>query len=65
MDDKLIVAAKPHKLWDYLEIVLCKVDNEHTPYVTWLHNHTDNGYYQGSYHTNILDAAKDFEERNA
>jgi hypothetical protein len=61
--EKTIVSEKPHPLWDHLSIVLCKIDNSYTPYVTWLHNHTDNGYYHGHYFDNIQDATQDYTKR--
>ena len=58
-----VITSKPHPLWDHLEIVLCKTDNTLHPWVTWLHNHTDNGYYNGHYYADFTNAATDFASR--
>lgn len=60
---RTLITSKPHYLWEHLEIVLCKTDNPMHPWVTWLHNHTDDGYYHGHYHSDFLEAAKDFASR--
>ena len=60
--ERIIIDSKAGS-FDYLEIVLCKIDNEYTPFVTWLHNKTDNGFYHGSYHSNLTEALADFTNR--
>ena len=60
--EKTILSEKK-TIWDHLSVVLCKIDNSYTPYVTWVYNHTDNGYYHGHYFDNILEAAHDFTTR--
>ena len=60
-----IIIDKKAGHFDYLEIVLCKIDNEYTPFVTWLHNKTDNGFYHGSYHSTLTEALTDFNDRGA
>ena len=62
--NRIIIDSKAGS-FDYLEIVLCKIDNEYTPFVTWLHNKTDNGSYHGSYHSNLTEALADFTNRGA
>ena len=60
--NRIIIDRKAGHL-DYLEIVLCKIDNSYTPFVTWLHNKNDNGFYHGSYHSNLTEALNDFNDR--
>jgi len=61
--DRMIIERKTGN-FDYLEIVLCKIENDQTPFVTYLYNNTDNGYYHGSYHTSLLEAVYDFNDRS-
>lgn len=46
-----------------LSIVLCVIDNEFTPFVTWIYNRSDRAFYHGHYFQHESDAEKDFEKR--
>lgn len=42
------------------ELVLCKVDNPHHPYVTWHRNKADGSVYWGHYHESFDRASEEF-----
>ena len=46
----------------HLAVVLAKVDGYH-PYVTWVYNKQDGGYFWGHYFETMVEAAKDFDKR--
>lgn len=60
----IIIATKPYSnnpKDNYLEFVLCKIDNKYTSYVTWMRNKTNiDGFYHGHYFEKPCDAIKDF-----
>ena len=49
----------------HLSVVICKRSDANRPFVTWLYNHENDGFFQGNYHEDILEAAKDFMKRIA
>jgi len=57
------VITEKQGMWDHLSVVLCKIDNPMHPWVTWIYNHTDDGYYNGHYYESFTQAAVDFETR--
>jgi len=53
MKIKRIIDTRPysdHPGDNYLSYVLCEIENKATPYVVWLHNSEDGGYYEGRYY---------------
>jgi len=46
-----------------IDIVLCEIENEATPYVTWLYNKKDGGFHLGHYYRNSEMARNDYEMR--
>jgi hypothetical protein len=52
-----------HPSDSYLSIVLCRIDNDFTPFVTWIYNRNDRAFYHGHYFQHESDARKDFEKR--
>ena len=65
--DKWVIAIKSYSdnlIDSYLDIVLCYLPtNKLTPYVTWIYNHSDNGFHEGHYHERINKAIPEFLER--
>lgn len=47
----------------YLSIVLARVDNKYQPWVTWVYNKNDDGYFWGHYFERYEDALDDFNNR--
>lgn len=46
------------------EIILCKLYNNATKYVTWWHSLDDGGYVSGHYFGDLKDALEDYGDRN-
>ena len=46
-----------------ISIVLCRITNDATPFVTWLHNKSDGSYHLGHYHRDSEMARNDFALR--
>jgi len=45
------------------DVILCKIENSVTPYVTWRQGKLDKGCYWGHYFTDFLEACTDYERR--
>lgn len=61
-----IIISKPYSDhpddW-YLAVVLCKTTNQLTPFVTWIYNNREHGFYEGHYFETKEDAMMDFKLR--
>jgi hypothetical protein len=57
-----LIESRPIGHTEYLSAVLCKL-TDRDEYVTWIYNHDHDGCFSGHYFDNIVDAAKDYEER--
>ena len=66
-NDKWIIGIKPYSNIskdNYLDLVLAYLPfNTITKYVTWIYNHSDNGFHEGNYHQYINKAIPEFFER--
>lgn len=64
---KEILARRPYSHLEgdsHLEVVMAKIDNKITPYVTWCYNKQTNGYFWGHYFITKNAAIDDFYFRN-
>lgn len=60
-----VLQCKPALTYDNCTVVLCKAPNSpHHPFVVWTYNEITGRCAHGDYFTNVVDAAKRFEERN-
>ena len=46
-----------------IDVVLCRIENEGTPFVTWLFNKKDGGYHLGHYYRDSEMARNDYTMR--
>jgi hypothetical protein len=46
-----------------IDVVLCRIANEATPFVTWIYNKSDGGYHLGHYYRDSEMARNDFTLR--
>jgi len=46
-----------------IDVVLCRIENEGTPFVTWLYNKKDGGYHLGHYYRDSEMARNDYTLR--
>jgi hypothetical protein len=63
MDESSIKVLARTIVCKTIDVVLCEIENEATPYVTWLHNKYDGGYHLGHYYRNSEMARNDYEMR--
>ena len=62
---KDILKKKPYSNYpadSYLSVVLANVGG-HMPYVTWIYNSVDKGYFWGHYFETLKEAKADYENR--
>jgi hypothetical protein len=48
---------------EFLSVILCKWTRNNPEFVTWIYNHDAGGCTSGRYFHNIMEAAKDFNDR--
>jgi len=48
---------------EMIDVVFCEIENEATPYVTWLFNKKDNGLHLGHYYRDREMARNDYVMR--
>jgi hypothetical protein len=46
-----------------IDVVLCEIENEATPFVTWLYNKKDGGLHLGHYYRDQEMARNDYKMR--
>ena len=63
MNDSTVKVLARTNVNRLIDVVLCEIENEATPYVTWLFNKSDNGYHLGHYYRNSEMARNDYEMR--
>ena len=47
----------------HLAVVLARTDNQYHPFVTWVYNMNDGGYFWGHYFESLAEAKADYNSR--
>ena len=63
MNDSTVKVLERTIVNSLIDVVLCEIENEATPYVTWLFNKSDNGFHLGHYYRDSEMARNDYVMR--